>query len=80
MSLPFAPLRLDHVVLRVQDLARAERFFVEVLAVFAAMVLRTFLSRARSLSRGIAPARAPFSGPSHPTRFAEARSRKWPNR
>ena len=31
MSLPFAPLRLDHVVLRVQDLARAERFFVEVI-------------------------------------------------
>lgn len=31
MIAPFAPLRIDHVVLRVQDLARSERFFVEVI-------------------------------------------------
>lgn len=31
MTAPFRPLRLDHVVLRVGDLERAVRFYVEVL-------------------------------------------------
>ena len=31
MTAPFRPLRLDHVVLRVADLERALRFYVEVL-------------------------------------------------